>query len=144
MQNEGSGAPMHQGDQDGDVLSTAELRGQEYKRVLRAAAALNGMFTDSAIAKVVGIGRAAVGNWWMGSRPEPPQALRLAKATGIPKDELFSYLYEDGPPPALPEPGSVARASVEAGAQRGRRRQQRRVQDRPSPRPPRRPPGTDE
>ena len=94
------------------MLSLVELqrfeRGAEVKRVVRAAAALREMYDDTAIAAAVGMTRIAVGKWWQGARPEPDALARLADATGLSFEELATFVYRDGPPPAIVQPGSPA------------------------------------
>lgn len=121
MQDERSGARKHQRHLKGrEVLSPAEAaafdRGQAFKRYVRAAAALSGLYDDSMLADAVDIGRGAVQGWWRGSKPETPTIFRLADATGLSADELTRYLYADGPPPTLPASGP---AGLQEGARRG-------------------------
>lgn len=81
----------------------AFLRGQTLKRNIRAAAALAGIYDDSALGDAVGVGRNTVGGWWLGAKPSAPTILRLSKATGLSTDALARFIHEDGPPPVLPE-----------------------------------------
>lgn len=147
MQNERSGARTQRKKRVGDVLSPQEAaafdRGQTLKRVVRAAAALNDIYDDVALGSAVRRNRAAVGNWWRGARPELDVLLRLADVTGLSSDELTRFVYSDGPPPALPEPGSPAVSSVEEGVRLGRERQQRSTPSRPERLPRQRPRGTE-
>ncbi len=102
-------------------------RGMEFKRVVRAAAALQSLYDDSAIAAAVKRSRNTVASWWAGATPEPPTLRRLAEATGLDPEELFAYVYRDGPPPRLVEPGSpLDQAVLEA---RRRDREHRQLED---------------
>lgn len=94
------------------------MRGQLLKRYVRAAAALSGFFDDASLAQAVGIGRGAVAGWWTGSQPSPPTIFRLAAVTGLSSDELTRFVYDGGPPPSLPEPGSPVDSSVREGLRR--------------------------
>ena len=90
-------------------------RGQLFKRHIRAAAALNELYDDSAIADAVGRRRAAVGNWWVGAKPDPEALLRLADVTGFALAELTRFVYR-GRSAADPAGRGVSR-----GGQRPRR-----------------------
>lgn len=107
------------------MLSAVELaameRGQMFKRYVRAAAALRGLFDDTALGAEVGRTRIAVGKWWTGSRPEPDAILRLADATGLSVDELTRYVYYDGPPPHLPADEEAEAQERAAAAERALR-----------------------
>jgi hypothetical protein len=110
---------------DGEVLSPAEAvsfaRGQELKRYVRSAAALRGMYDDTAIGEAVGRTRIAVGKWWRGAKPEPEAVRALADATGLAIDELGAFIYYDGPPPHLPDPEEAeARERADAAERSGR------------------------
>lgn len=89
-----------------EVLSTADRvafdRGQELKKVVRAAAALQGWYDDVRLSQEVDIGRNSVRNWWEGAKPEPGALRRLAAATGLSLDELTAFVYYEGPPPSVP------------------------------------------
>lgn len=124
------------------VEAAAMARGQILKRYVRAAAALNDLYDDVALGEAVGRNRAAVGNWWRGSRPDPEVLFRLADATGLSPDELTRFVYSDGPPPALPQPGSPVVASVQEGLRQDRQPRQPEAPDTPEPSPRRRPRGT--
>lgn len=131
-------------DEGDDVLAQwpeyRTARGMEFKRVVRAAAALQSLYDDSAIAAAVKRSRNTVSSWWTGATPEPHTLRRLAEATGLDPDELFAYVYRDGPPPKLVEPGSPLDEAVREAARRDRERQ--RLEDPEQPgRPSRRPPG---
>lgn len=80
-------------------------RGEVLKRHVRAAAALAGLYGDTAIGEAVNMTRAAVGAWWTGARMQPDALLRLADATNLDPDELASFVYWGGPPPKLPPSG---------------------------------------
>ena len=94
------------GDRDVLSLSPAEFaawdRGQTLKRYVRAAAALAGLFDDTAIATAVERGRITVGKWWTGVKPEIEAIGKLADATGLSTEELTRSVYFEGPPPTLP------------------------------------------
>jgi hypothetical protein len=100
------------------VLSTAEAaaldRGQTLKRYVRAAAALNGLYDDTAIGDAVEVNRGAVSRWWDGAQMKPDTIRRLSEVTGLSFDELTRFVYLDGPPPALPIPERVSRAGSDA------------------------------
>ena len=115
--------------------AAARARGQAFKRYVRAAAALHGLFDDVSLAEMVGRNRAAVGNWWRGAKPEPDVLYQLAEVTGLSADELALFVYSDGPPPTLPEPGSPAASSVEEGLHRDQRHPLGGAPDRPVPTP---------
>ena len=109
------------------------MRGQLLKRYVRAAAALSGLFDDASLAKEIGIGRGAVAGWWTGSQPSAPTIFRLAAVTGLSSDELTRFVYDDGPPPSMPAPGSPVDASVQEGLRRDQSRQQPEGHEPPSP-----------
>lgn len=94
--------------------AAARHRGQELRRVMRAAAAMRGIYDDLAIADAVGVHRNTVSGWWKGATPEPDTLLRFAEATGLPIDELARFVHYGGPPPRLgwvtPEQRSEAEA----------------------------------
>lgn len=102
----GRTTPRRGSKEAGEVLSPAEaareLRGQVFKRYVRAAAAMHGLYDDTAIGDAVGRSRIAVGKWWQGARPEPDTLVALARATGLSADELLAFVYNDGPPPTMP------------------------------------------
>lgn len=124
-------------------LEAAALdRGQAFKRYIRAAAALSDLYDDSVLADAVGIGRGAVSGWWRGSKPSAETIVRLARATGLSADELYRFLYADGPPPTLPEPGSPVASSVQEGLRRDQRSQLDEGPDTPPPSPRRHARGT--
>jgi transcriptional regulator with XRE-family HTH domain len=115
-------------------------RGQLVKRYVRAAAALHGLYDDTAIALAVGVDRIAVGRWWQGAQPKPDALGRLAVATGLSTDELTRFVYYDGPPPTLPlDPLS----GVREGIRRDQERQLGEAQPGPAPSPGRLPRGTE-
>lgn len=93
------------GKEPGEVLSPAESqaleRGQALKRYVRSAAALNGLFDDTALGEAVGRTRITVGQWWRGARPEPDAIARIADVTGLSTDELTRFVYFDGRPPTI-------------------------------------------
>lgn len=125
VQNAKSGAPTHRRTRDGEVLSPAEaaafMRGQDLKRYVRAAAAMRGLYDDTALGKAVGRTRVAVGKWWTGSKPEPDAVGRLASATGLSVEELGRFIYYDGPPPHLPDPVEAEAQERAEAAERSRR-----------------------
>lgn len=124
------------------IEAAALDRGQTLKRHVRAAAAMNDLYDDTAIGNAVGLGRAAVMGWWRGAKPKGETLFRLAYATGLSADELTRFLYADGPPPALPAPGSPAVSSVQEGLRRDQERQQHEDPDKPAPSPTRPPRGS--
>lgn len=139
MQNDRSGAPAHH-QKDGEVLSPVDAaardRGQALKRCVRAAAALRGLYDDTAIAEAVGVNRGAVGAWWDGAQMKPDTIQRMAEATGLSFGELTEYVYLGGPLPRLPEPSGPA--GLREGVRRGQEPLADGAPDRPaqSPGPP--------
>ena len=100
------------------------------KRYVRAAAALRGLYDDTAIGVAVGLNRIAVGKWWQGAQPQPATLGRLAEATGLSIDELTGFVYYGGPPPTLPlDPLSGVREGIR------RDRERRPAEDLPAPAP---------
>jgi transcriptional regulator with XRE-family HTH domain len=129
-----------------EVLSpgeaAAKLRGQILKRYVRAAAALNDLFDDAALADAVGLGRGAIAGWWRGAQPSGATIFRLADVTGLSPDELTRFVYQDGPPPTLPAAGSALVSSVQEGLRRGLGYQLPEEPGTPSPSPRRQPRGS--
>lgn len=78
-------------------------QGQVLKRHIRAAAALQDIYGDTAIADAVGVQRGAVRGWWAGSKPKPPTLRAIAKVTGLSTDELTRFVYYEGPTLTLPK-----------------------------------------
>jgi transcriptional regulator with XRE-family HTH domain len=148
MHNAKSGARTHhRGTQkDGEVLSPSEaavkLRGQILKRYVRAAAAMNDLFDDAALADAVGIGRGAIAGWWRGAQPSGQTIFRLAAVTGLSADELTRFVYDDGGPPSLPAPGSWTASSVQEGLRRDQSHQPLEDPEPPLPSPGRQPRGS--
>ena len=143
---EGPTGPDAGEDEGEDVLAAPDYRlarGMEFKRVVRAAAALQSLYDDSAIAAAVKRSRNTVASWWAGATPEPPTLLKLAEATGLDPEELFAYVYRDGPPPKLVEPGSPLDQAVSEAARRDRERQRPGDPEQPEPSPRPRPGETD-
>lgn len=69
MHNEQSGARKHHKPKgDGEVLSPVEAaavaHGQIFKRLIRAAAAMQGIYDDVELAKSVHVHRRTVAGWW--------------------------------------------------------------------------------
>jgi len=146
VQNERSGARRQRKPSTGEeVLSPAEAaalgRGQTLKRYVRAAAALSGLYDDTAIGDALKVNRGAVAGWWTGARPQPDTLRRLARLTGLSFDELTEYVYFEGPPPALPATDPATLPVLE-GARRGRLRRAGQAPDTPAPRPAPRPRGS--
>jgi hypothetical protein len=118
------------------MLSPAELgrleRGAEWKRYLRAAAALRDLYNDTSIGEAVGRSRIAVGKWWQGARPEPETLRQFAEATGLSLEELAAFVNYDGPPPRL---AGCVETAAESGVQEGIRRDREHQPraDRPEP-----------
>lgn len=117
-------------------------RGQILKRHVRAAAAMNELYDDTALAHATDVGRGTVLDWWRGAKPKGETLFRLADATGLSADELTRFLYSDGPPPSLPEAGSPVASSVQEGLRRDQERQQPGAPDMPSGSQKRRPHGS--
>lgn len=103
------------------MISPMELRGMEFKRYVRAAAALVDLFDDTAIATALGLSRNTVGRWWSGAQPEPETLGQLADVTGLSRDELSRFTYYDGPPPHLPQPEDAEAAERADAAERSHR-----------------------
>lgn len=131
---------------DGEVLSTIERAdrdwGRDFKRYVRAAAALREIYDDTALGDAVGRSRAAVGSWWHGARPEAGTIGALAEVTGWPLDELTRFVHYGGSPPTFPEPNSPAAASVGEGLRQDRLDPQSAAHDTPATSPGRRPRGS--
>ena len=110
VQNAKSGARGHHPDTEGEVLSPVEAaafsRGQALKRYVRAAAAMQGLYDDVALANATKVKRGTVRGWWVGAQPSPVTIQRLAAATNLDLDELVAFVHFDGPPPHLPDPES--------------------------------------
>jgi hypothetical protein len=148
MQNEQSAksgaSTQHSGgaSKDGEVLSPVELTnlawGRTFKRYVRAAAALREIYDDTALAEAIGRSRGAVGQWWLGARPEIETIRELGRVTGLSIEGLISFAHFDGPPPTLPEAGSPVVASVREGLRRDRERPQNAAHGTPAPSPARR------
>lgn len=122
------------------MLTPAEIRGQELKRLVRSAAALYGLFDDAAIGRATGRTRITVGQWWKGSKPEPETIARLSEVTGLSADELVRFVYLDGKRPTIVAPGSAPEAAVGEGIRRDQERQRPGEQSEHAPsteRPPR-------
>ena len=117
-------------------------RGQELKRYVRSAAALQGMYDDTSLGKAVGRTRIAVGKWWRGAQPEPPALIAIARVTGLSADELLRFVYNDGPPPTLLGAGSALGSGVAEGIRRDREHQGREGRPAHAPLPGRPPRGT--
>lgn len=88
------------------MLSPHEIdsasRGETFKRHIRAAAAMNGIYDDATLAMRVGAHRRTTAGWWSGARPSPDSLRQIADATGLSLDELNRFVYYDGPAPHLP------------------------------------------
>lgn len=86
-------------------------RGQDLHRVMRAAAAMAGIFEDIEIADAVGVHRNTVAGWWKGATPAPDVLRRFATATGVSLADLSAFVYYDGPAPVVDWPtGEAERA----------------------------------
>ena len=92
-------------------------RGQQFKRYVRAAAALSDVYDDVHLAELTGVQRGAVFGWWRGSRPSPETLHRIADATHLSVDELGRFTYYGGPPPHLPDPAGERREGEALGAE---------------------------
>ena len=134
------------GDRAGEQSTPAEVermaRGQELKRYVRSAAALCGLYDDTALGKAVGRTRIAVGKWWQGAQPEAPTLIALARVTGLSAEELIQFVYNDGPPPSIAWPGSAIDSAVREGIRRDRQRQHGGDPEAPAPSPAPPPRGT--
>jgi transcriptional regulator with XRE-family HTH domain len=123
---------------DEEVLSPVDLaafeRGQTLKRYVRAAAAMNELYDDVAIAERVRVQRGTVGKWWTGATPKGETLFRLADATGLSADELLRFLYSDGPPPSLPASGP---SGLRSGVRQAQAHPDDEAPDTPEPSPPR-------
>lgn len=91
------------------MLSTydpaAFAKGQVLKRAIRAAAALNDIYDDVALAERTGIARGTIGQWWRGAQMKPDNIRLVADVTGLSREEMTQFIYFDGPPPRLPSSG---------------------------------------
>lgn len=88
--------------------AAARYRGQELRRVMRAAAAMHGVYDDLAIADAVGAHRNTVSAWWRGSQPEPLTLRRFAERFGLSIEALSAFVYYGGPPPTIEWPTGTA------------------------------------
>lgn len=126
MQNDRSGARTHHKKGE-EVLSPADaaalVRGRALKRCVRAAAALRGLYDDTAVADATGVNRGAVAAWWEGAQMKPGTLQRIAEVTGLSFGELTEYVYLGGPLPRLPEPSGLS------GLREGVRRAQEHPDD---------------
>jgi len=142
----GRGARKHR-NKGSDVLAQNELaratRGEDFKRLVRAAAALVGIYDDKALAEAVGRQRNTVAGWWRGAKPEPDTIQPLGRVTRLDADELYRYLYLGGPVPRLAQPGSPADRALQEGLRQGLRPQPPEDPELPGPLPRPRPGGTD-
>lgn len=95
------------------MLSPTEVaardRGQELRRVMRAAGAMNGLYDDLSIADAAGVHRNTVAGWWKGATPEPSSLQRLSEATGLALEDLAAFVYYGGPAPRLEWPRAEPR-----------------------------------
>lgn len=114
--------------------AAARHRGEELRRVLRAAAAMRGLYDDQAIADASGVHRNTVSGWWKGATPEPLTLQRFADATGVPIEELSAFVHYGGPPPRLGWTTPEQRAESQDWQERAARDSDAP----PPPRPPRR------
>lgn len=123
------------------MLSAAEVRGREFKRLGRAAAALSDLYDDTDIARELEVSRMTVGGWWNGALPKPSLLQRFAEATGMDADELVRWLHMGGPRPTWPPlQQDAATSGLREGVRRDRDRRQREVPGAPAPSPARRSP----
>lgn len=84
--------------------AAAVAQGQDFKRYIRAAAAMQGIYEDVELGRAVGVHRRTVAGWWLGAKPSPDTLRAIASTTGLAVDELLAFTYYDGPPPHLPDP----------------------------------------
>ena len=118
MQDDKSGASTHHDDEGaGEVLTPAEVRGQAFKRLIRAAAASQGLFDDAALARRLGRSRMTLLGWWRGAKPEPPALEQISEVTGLSLDELAAHVYFEGPAPSLPPVDAAADEAAAWGRQ---------------------------
>lgn len=101
------------------MLAPAELKsatwGANFKRVVHARAAYLGIYGTANIARAVGISRNTVQDWWKGSRPEPETLGEVAHALGWSEDDLWRWVYRNGPEPEITPSGQdLERAAREA------------------------------
>jgi hypothetical protein len=96
------------------------LRGQEFKRYVRAAAALHDLFNDADLARAVHMSRMSVEAWWMGAQPSNQTIGKLALTTGLSRTELTNFVHHAGPPPMIVWPGSPTEEAVREGIQQDR------------------------
>lgn len=122
------------------IEAAAHDRGQALKRYVRAAAALNDIYGDTAIGAAAGVGRGAVAGWWTGSQMKPDHIRLLADATGLSRDELTAFVHYGGPLPTLPVPGL---SPVLEGAREAQALLDDEAPGTPSSQPERRPRGTE-
>jgi hypothetical protein len=120
MHTEEPGASAHRAKEGGaKVFLPAELRGQDFKRVVRAAAALRDLFDDASLGRAVGRSRMAVAGWWKGALAEPETIYRLADVTGLSADEMMAFVHSGGPRPRIVEPLSPASEATLEGIRQG-------------------------
>lgn len=144
MHNDKSGASAHhpEDQEDGAVLSPAEVRGRDFKRYARAAAAMSELYDDATLARAIRRSRMAVQGWWRGARPDPEVLYRLEAATGLSAAEVIAWLYSDGPPPTWPLPAdSEVVDAIREAVRRDRDRRQPADSPAPPPSPRQRTPG---
>jgi len=103
---------------------------------------MQGIYDDAALGDAVGVHRGAVAGWWRGSRPNPDTIRELAEVTGLGVSELSAFVYYEGAPPRLPEPGSAVVSGVQEGIRQDQDAQPVEGPPTPAPSPERRPRGT--
>ena len=105
------------------MLASADLArmawGEDFKRLVRAAAALVGLYDDTSLADAIGSGRNTLRGWWNGAKPSPDMLTDLAEATRLDPDELYRHVYRGGPMPRLAVPGSPADQALQEGLRQG-------------------------
>ena len=97
--SEGGAGGRRRGRERGAV--PAPVVDTDVKRVVRAAAALRGLYDDTAIGRVVGRTGVTVSRWWQGQLPDARTLLQLAQAIGLDYEELAKFWIGSGPPPTL-------------------------------------------
>lgn len=103
------------------MIANEGARGEEFKRVVRAAAALRGIYSDADLARAVGVSRMAVAGWWSGAKPDAASVRAISSVTGLDELEVHRYVnFEDEPVPNLVQPESAASEAVAEGLRRDR------------------------
>lgn len=104
--------PVRQGEVLAPAAATRPAWTAEFQYVIRARAALVGLFDDTSIARAIGRRRETVAGWWKGARPDPDTLAELADALGLSRAELFGWVYLGGPQPAITPSNQEQEAAV--------------------------------